>query len=298
MDYLNLHTSTLDDARLAASGDSHIATWLRLLRYSIGQENNGVLRYAQSWNEKRWLLVCRIEKATVLQESELWHWRGGDLVVWAYPKAKQKLVRAQREGGRVGGRRKAEKRKAALPADKSRTPSSSPSDSPSRSPTRSPSKVAPRSPTQSPNGKLPRSPSADLQGDLLRKGMEGKGMEGNRKGRGKEVSPEHAEILFELYPRHVGKRAALGCILTALERVSYVQLRSKVQAYRTATATWPPEQLDFIPNPATWFREGRYDDDPATWAAKPVPKRHAATAPLEDFNPNAPFAHTGGVPVV
>lgn len=294
MNYLNLQNSTLVDVRVRASVAEHVAAWLQLLSYCIVKENSGVIRNALSWSDKEWLHTVAVDKATMTQESKLWRWRKNDLVVWEYPLRSQKLVVSKRVGGRLGARRKWAKKKTANANSASRTPDGTPTKDPSRSP----SKVSHASPPSSLNGTPDRTPDGTSLGVLMRKGKERKGIGKKGKEREKEVSPEHAaEILFELYPRHVGKRAALTTISSALERVSYFQLRARVQAFRTAVDTWPPEQLDFCPNPATWFREGRYDDDPETWAAKP-PRNYTAHQVPEDFNPNAPYAHTGGVPVV
>ena len=36
-------------------------------------------------------------------------------------------------------------------------------------------------------------------------------------------------------------------------------------AYAAATAQWCQADKQFIPNPATWFNQGRYSDDQTTW---------------------------------
>lgn len=79
-------------------------------------------------------------------------------------------------------------------------------------------------------------------------------------------SPEALEI-FNLYPpkRKVGKLIALRSIEKALKRLPAPQLREKTKAYAEAVKRWPPGNENFIPLPATWFNQGRYLDDPATW---------------------------------
>ena len=76
-----------------------------------------------------------------------------------------------------------------------------------------------------------------------------------------------AEQIYDLYPRKVGKTAALRAIdrLLASGKVPPEDLLVTVRNYAKATATWEIGDRNFIPNPATWFNQGRYDDDPREW---------------------------------
>ena len=86
--------------------------------------------------------------------------------------------------------------------------------------------------------------------------------------RGKrEVSKETLEI-YSAYPRKVGKSAALSKIEHALK-----SLASETPA---RDAKWLLDRVkefarsetgrgQFCPHPATWFHQGRYNDDPAEW---------------------------------
>ncbi len=76
---------------------------------------------------------------------------------------------------------------------------------------------------------------------------------------------EHAERIYGLYPRKVAKKAALKAIAKALKTVPGAKLTDAVTAYAAAVAQWPDGEHKFIPHPATWFNEGRYEDDPVTW---------------------------------
>ena len=61
-------------------------------------------------------------------------------------------------------------------------------------------------------------------------------------------------------------------------------LTERVSAYAEAVKAWPPADHQFIPHPATWFNEGRYDDDPNEWKRnathqpKPNPRAYSQTA--------------------
>lgn len=89
--------------------------------------------------------------------------------------------------------------------------------------------------------------------------------------RGKrEVSKESLEI-YSAYPRKVGKSAALSKIEHALK-----SLASETPA---RDAKWLLDRVkefarsetgrgEYCPHPATWFHQGRYNDDPAEWNRK------------------------------
>ena len=109
MDWLNLHTSTLDDPKLAAADDAQRSHWLHLIRHCIGQENNGCIHGAATWSDRKWLLLCRITEADAMAPSELWEWDDKDLYVWGYPKEKQREVQAKRKGGQKSAEQRAAK---------------------------------------------------------------------------------------------------------------------------------------------------------------------------------------------
>ncbi len=85
-----------------------------------------------------------------------------------------------------------------------------------------------------------------------------------RKRQGLVVSPG-CHRLYALYPRHIGKEAALKAIGKALEKEPEEKLVAAVNRFKFATDRWPKDERQFIPHPATWFNEGRYEDDPAEW---------------------------------
>lgn len=74
-----------------------------------------------------------------------------------------------------------------------------------------------------------------------------------------------AERVYEAYPRHVGRTAALKAIESAFKAMPYDQLLAKVTAYAQAVQKWPPAERQYIPHPSTWFNQGRYADDPREW---------------------------------
>ena len=68
------------------------------------------------------------------------------------------------------------------------------------------------------------------------------------------------EEIYEAYPRHIGKEAALKAIEKAIRKsgTSAEQMLEKVKAYAEQRAKEDPQ---FTPHPTTWFNQGRYEDD-------------------------------------
>ncbi len=103
MDWINLHTSTLDSVEFLGSEPVDRATWLCLLRYCCGQENGGIIREAADWGDRRWQQLCRVMLLEVKRDCALWTWFGRDLHVHAYPRDKEREVQSNRIAGRQGG---------------------------------------------------------------------------------------------------------------------------------------------------------------------------------------------------
>jgi hypothetical protein len=93
-----------------------------------------------------------------------------------------------------------------------------------------------------------------------------------RKKEGSLRSLDQITLDFEAwwveYPRKVGKQKARERYIKAWEKVGAERLLGTVRAQR-----WP-EEPSFIPHPATWLGEGRWDDDPHA----STPPRHSAFA--------------------
>lgn len=66
------------------------------------------------------------------------------------------------------------------------------------------------------------------------------------------------------YPRRVGKKASEKSFYK-LTNADQAKAVSAAKAYAEATAQWQPQDKQYIPHPATWLNQGRYEDDPATW---------------------------------
>ena len=228
MDWINLHTSTLDSAEFIGADPTRRATWLCLLRYCCGQENGGRVVDCASWSDRRWQQLARVTKREVTTASDLWTWDGNNLVVWAYPVDREQEIKTKRDVARANGRKGGRPRIGLV-------------EKPTSEPTSEPTSV--------------NSAKAEREREREREREE----EGNC-----GVSPE---AVYEAYPRKVGKADALKAITRTLKAgaITPDALLVKVQAYAAAVATWPEADRKFVPHPATWFNRGSFDDDPATW---------------------------------
>lgn len=83
------------------------------------------------------------------------------------------------------------------------------------------------------------------------------------------------EQIYQAYPRHVGKAAAIHSIERALVRCladhpddAFAWLLGKVQEYAKTPAA---HSGHFTPHPATWFNQDRFNDDPKEWSRRHEP---------------------------
>lgn len=85
------------------------------------------------------------------------------------------------------------------------------------------------------------------------------------------------EQIYQAYPRPIGKAAARKAIEKAMKEVrsrgdapddAGAWLLARTTTYAAARRRVPSEK-QFTPYPATWFNQGRYDDDAADWLPQP-----------------------------
>lgn len=74
------------------------------------------------------------------------------------------------------------------------------------------------------------------------------------------------------YPRKVGKGAARRAFGRALGLTTVETMLAALAWQRTQPA-WLKDGGDFIPHPATWLNQERWDDEPYVAPAGPVPGR-------------------------
>lgn len=111
-----------------------------------------------------------------------------------------------------------------------------------------------------------------------------KGTTGPKPSLAEELAQDMALEIYEAYPRKVGKPAALLKIKKALKTVNPGVLLEKTRQYARAVNGTDPQ---FIPHPATWFNQERFNDHPQTWTRSEGARRPAANP---GFNPNAQMA--------
>jgi len=70
------------------------------------------------------------------------------------------------------------------------------------------------------------------------------------------------EAIYQKYPRHVGKRVAHKAIEKALKHIGYPDLLAAVTEYAAAVSG---SDKKFVPHPATWFNNRRWEDDREEW---------------------------------
>lgn len=82
------------------------------------------------------------------------------------------------------------------------------------------------------------------------------------------------ERFWENYPKKVGK----GEAFRVWRKMRAGERAASLQAIVDQTEHWERQQRErqFIPNPATWLRQGRWDDDPATDIRQASPSRKPA----------------------
>ncbi len=76
-------------------------------------------------------------------------------------------------------------------------------------------------------------------------------------------------MFWEVYPKKVGRKAAYKAWLKAKDKPSIEKILSSLEAQKKSDQ-WKKESGKYIPNPATWINDGRWDDEvkEETWVQK------------------------------
>lgn len=85
----------------------------------------------------------------------------------------------------------------------------------------------------------------------------------NKKEKREYVPSKDAEELYAMYPRKVGKPAALKAIDAALKKTSKAELIKAIGNYMQEVEILGIE-AQYIPHPATWFNQERWNDQRST----------------------------------
>lgn len=100
-----------------------------------------------------------------------------------------------------------------------------------------------------------------------------------------EVSDKRASDLakaieiYNTYPRKIARPVALKAILKASEKIALDDLHGHVKEYADAVATWPKEQRKFVPHPASWINQERWNDERSEWYRNLKPKQQSYSRP-------------------
>lgn len=85
--------------------------------------------------------------------------------------------------------------------------------------------------------------------------------------------------IYNTYPRKIARPVALKAILKSAEKITLEELHKHVKAYAEAVATWPKEQREFVPHPASWINQERWNDERSEWYRKAQPQQQKFTRP-------------------
>ena len=108
MRYFIAERVDVDGPEFSESGFDQIGAWVYLMSYCAAQENGGRIEGAKHRKDAFFDRSLRVPRADLEQESQLWEWQEGDLLVRFYSLEAEQSYRKKRELGREGGRKKAE----------------------------------------------------------------------------------------------------------------------------------------------------------------------------------------------
>lgn len=78
--------------------------------------------------------------------------------------------------------------------------------------------------------------------------------------KGAEMMPKGFDVFWQAYPKKVGKQAAQKSFAKAIKTVSLQTLLAAVERQKRSLQ-WSRDNGQYIPNPATWLNQGRWDDE-------------------------------------
>ena len=112
MQWLNIETKLRTSPEFIGSDPTQRATWLCLMMYCAEHENGGVIKDCLEWGDRRWMQTCGVTKKEIESDCALFCVKKNSLVLWGYPKNKEKEVRERRNAGKRGGINSGQQRRA------------------------------------------------------------------------------------------------------------------------------------------------------------------------------------------
>lgn len=137
---------------------------------------------------------------------------------------------------------------------------------------------------QGSKGVTPLSPKSSVQTVSNTDGAPHLLLEVSKNGRVKPAAIiiNTAETIYGHYPKKVGKPIAIKAIIKALSKFGPGHVLERTMAFSAARRG----NIEFVPNPATWFNQERFNDDPATWKPSANGKNgHNGHAPVKEGEP-------------
>lgn len=105
----NLRIDLLTSPLFARASAEAVGAWLKIGEVCVGQTNGGVLEGAASWDDRTWLMTCRVSKSEVESaiSAKLLVRRGGSVAMVGYPTESEARYLENRARGRVSSPQKA-----------------------------------------------------------------------------------------------------------------------------------------------------------------------------------------------
>ena len=76
------------------------------------------------------------------------------------------------------------------------------------------------------------------------------------------ITSGQVDQIYDAYPLKVGRKACTPAITRAIQELGFDKLLKTTQAYAQVRGS----KKEYTPHPKTWFGQGRYNDDPESWA--------------------------------
>lgn len=106
----------------------------------------------------------------------------------------------------------------------------------------------------------------------------------------KTVQSGDFEQFWLAYPKKIGKKAAQKAFQNAQNRPRINDLLAAIERARKSEQ-WRKDGGQFIPNPATWLNQGRWDDEPVqVMPVQPMAQRimERVVTPKQPYSPPPP----------
>ena len=108
MRYFITERVDVDGPEFSESGFDQIGAWVYLMSYCAAQENGGCIQGAKGRKDAFFDRSLKVARTILEQESQLWEWKEGDLIVAFYSLEAEQSYQKKRESGQRGGKKRAE----------------------------------------------------------------------------------------------------------------------------------------------------------------------------------------------